>query len=393
MKQPVLADKKKCTGCMVCVDTCNQKALLSYVDDDGHYYVKLLKDACIGCLACEKACPVVNDINYGQSEYADFHASWNKNVEERKQSASGGVFAAMAHYILDQGGIVVGASTENVCDVRHVVIKSIDYLHKLQGSKYTQSSTEGIYLETYQFLKEGKQVLFSGTGCQVAALLSFLKRKKYTGELMTVDLICGGVPSKLLLQSFVSGEPYQVKCILSYRTKDTGWKPRGFRYNMKVEDMKGNIHDYTGKRNLVTTGFCSELTNRYSCYKCNFLGEHRLSDFTIGDLWGDKMHPAEHYNGLSLLIAHNDRARTILGKMGDYLTVEKCDENSAKEFNSRLRNCDNRAFGYTLERRYMRRLFKCCNYRTLQKIYASDYPSYSPWMLLKIIRKLYIKIL
>ena len=29
------------------------------------------------------------------------------------------------------------------------------------------------------------------------------------------------------------------------------------------EDSEGNIHDYTNKRNLITDGFCSELTDPF----------------------------------------------------------------------------------------------------------------------------------
>ena len=392
MRLPLLADKKKCTACTVCVDTCKHQALSSYIDDDGHYYVKLDQEACISCHACEKACPVINGMNYSESENANFYAAWNKNDEERKQSASGGVFAAMAHYILDQGGVVIGAAAENICNVRHVAIKTVDDLHQLQGSKYTQSSTEGIYKETFQYLKEGKLVLFSGTGCQVAGLLSFLKGKKYIGELTTVDLICGGVPSMLLLQKFVEDEPYKVKRIISYRTKEKGWKPTGFVYNMKVEDEEGFIHDYTGKKNLVTTGFGTEMTARYSCYDCKFVGKQRMSDFTIGDLWGDTEFPHEHHNGVSLVIAHNMEAEKLLKDMTPYLQILSCDEDNASKNNLRLVNGQSPK-QYLLERKYLEFFFSRCSYKVLKKIYANDYKNYSLWMGLKILRKIYLTVL
>lgn len=391
MRQPVLARNKECTGCMACVDTCKNQALSSYVGDDGHYYVKLHNNICIGCLACEKTCPVVNFMSYGESEYADFFAAWNKNDEERSRSASGGVFSAMAHFIIDHGGVVIGAATEDIYSVKHIVISEIDDIHKLQGSKYTQSDTTGIYDKTLLLLKEGNTVLFSGTGCQVAGLLSFIGKKRYSGKLITVDLICGGVPSKLLLQKFVENESYKVKKIISYRTKEKGWKPKGFVYNLKVEDSDGIVHDYTGKRNLVTTGFSTELTNRYSCYDCKFVGSNRISDFTIGDLWGDKEFPQEHFKGLSLVIIHNKNAFELLNGMKDYLSFSECDQGQAMKTNFRLVNGKN-VRKHTVERRYLPSIFSHFNYKQLKKIYANDYPIYSPWMVLKTGRYLYLKL-
>lgn len=392
MKFPHLAEHRVCTGCMACADSCSQQAINPYIGDDGHYYVKVEEAKCVGCLSCEKVCPVVSHSLYSQSEIADFRAVWNKNDEERRRSASGGAFSAMAHYILDNGGIVIGAAIENVCDVRHIVVSDIKDLNRLQGSKYTQSNTIGIYKITFKLLKEGKTVLFSGTGCQVAGLLSIIRHKHYDGKLITVDLICGGVPSKHLIKKFIDNESYHVKRLLSFRTKDHGWKPKGFVYNLKVEDTEGEVHDYVGKKNLVTTGFSTEMTNRYSCYNCKFVGTHRQSDFTIGDLWGDNKFPYEHFNGLSLVIAHSENAYRMLQDMKNYLHISSYDASAAVKSNYRLVDgtC---IMGNVWERKLMPELFRICSYSVLKKIYANSYPNYSPWMMLKIFRKFYTFIL
>lgn len=388
-RKPLLANQKLCTGCLVCVDSCGHGALNHYIGEDGHYYIRIDNEKCVGCLVCERTCPIMSKQQYSKSEIATFYAAWNKNDEARLQSASGGAFSAMARYILDQGGFVIGAINENVCDVKHVAISDTTELYKIQGSKYTQSNTNGIYRQALNLLKDGEIVLFSGTGCQIGGLLSFLKNKTYTGRLITIDLICGGVPSRLLLKKFIDNEPYRIQKILSYRTKDNGWKPSGFVYNMKIEDTERNIHDYTGKCNFVTASFSVEMTERYSCYNCKFVGKKRLSDYTIGDLWGDKDFPKEHYKGLSLVIAHNKKADDMLKSMQSYLQTELCDENRATKINFRLVNGHN-VKQYTLERKYLSSLFKRCSYNTLKKIYANDYKTFSPWMLLKIVRKIYL---
>ena len=389
---PRLASPRKCTGCMACVDSCNNHAINHCIDKDGHYSISFDESLCVGCLLCEKSCPVASGFSYCQSDISEYYSAWNKNDEERINSASGGVFSAMAHYIIDNGGCVIGAATDDVFNVKHIVIDTLSDLARLQGSKYSQSDMSGIYKKTLELLRQGRLILFSGTGCQVAALLSFLGRKYYKGRLITVDLICGGVPSKYLLTKFVEHEPYQMKRILSYRTKDNGWKPTGFEYNMKVEDVDGNVHDYAGVPNLVTTAFSQELTERYSCYNCQFVGEKRMSDFTIGDLWGDTMNPQQHYMGLSLIVAHKPEALDLLEKMGDYLCLSSCDADAAKKTNFRLVRGKN-SRQYTLERLMLHTLFENFSYKTLLKIYADNVASYSPWIIWRFCRKVYVKVI
>lgn len=387
MNYPQLADRKDCTGCLACVDCCSKAvALTSVIGDDGHLYPVLDKSKCIGCKKCESVCPVVSNLNYQKSTNADFFACWNTDLSVREKSATAGAFSAIATYVLDNGGVVFGCALDDVAYVHHIWIDNKTDLYRLQGSKYTQSDTAGSYKQVSDFLKQGRLVLFSGTGCQVAGLLSFVKKNSFSGKLITVDLICGGVPSKLLIDKFIANEPYTVKKILSFRTKDDGWKPKGFRYNLKTLDGNNQIHDYSGVKNLVTDGFSSELTNRYSCYRCQFAGINRLSDFTIGDFWGATEYKEQHQDGLSLLVAHNDKANNLLKEnLKLYLEIHPVEPNSAIQYNYRLLKTKSLQF-LLPERVFMVRVFKKCSYKTLKHIFAGEYSYFSPWFFYKIYR-------
>lgn len=384
---PNLATRKECTGCFACIDACNHEAIFYTLANDGHFYIKVNQKKCIGCKLCEQSCPIVSKIVYDKSECSFFYAAWARDVDLRKRSASGGAFSAIASYVLDKGGIVFGATIKDVCDVNHIYIEDKKDLYKLQGSKYTQSNIGHCYKKALLFLKQGRLVLFSGLGCQIGGLYTFLAKRKYKGSLITMDLICGGIPSKLLIKKFIENEPINIKHINSFRTKDSGWKSHGFLYNLKVEDEYGNIHSYENKRNLVTDGFSSELTNRYSCYKCKFVGTHRMSDFTIGDLWGDEQYPNEHYNGLSVLIAHNLIANSFLKKeeLLNYLTLKEVDPREVISNNPRI------VSGYSIkrmmpERRFLSFIFDNFSYRLIKKIYAFDFDNNSPWIIYKVYR-------
>lgn len=372
---PYLAKMQDCTGCMACVDSCNTKALQSHLAEDGHLYPKFDSSICVMCLQCEKSCPIVNGFSYQSDKKANCYAAWNNNVELRKGSSSGGAFSAMAVAVLDRGGVVIGAAMKGVCEVYHKAIFTKDELFELQGSKYTQSNTEGIYKETFSLLKKGYLVLFSGMGCQIGGLLSFLDNKKYEGRLITVDLICGGVPSKHLIYKFIENEPYEIKYILSFRTKDKGWSPNGFKYNLKTEDSRGCIHDYTNKSDLITNGFSRELTNRWSCYNCSFIGIKRLSDFTIGDFWGINEFKEQFYDGISLIITHSDKAESFLKDISDYITCKLVNEIDAARHNYRL-YCGKLNKSHSLERKLLKWFSKHLSYKNFKRIYAYDNPGF-----------------
>lgn len=392
MNHPTLASIKTCTGCMACVDVCPTKALNCEYNSEGHLMYSCDTSKCVLCHQCEKTCPVISSFPYKTQGVSKFYAAWCKDDILRHRSSSGGVFAAMATYILSNGGYVAGAANVGICDIRHIVISDISELPKLQGSKYTQSNATGSYDKVSRILKDGGMVLFNGTGCQVAGLLSFLKCKRYSGRLITIDLVCGGVPSHLLIDKFLGNEPYPIKKIVTFRTKENGWRSTGFAYNMKVEDAMGVIHDYTGKHNLITDGFSNEMTDRYSCYDCQFNGIHRACDFTIGDLWGDKAHLEQHFNGLSLLIAHNEKAVDFLSQLSGYLHVEPVEKSEVIKHNPRICNGRN-VMGRMFERKHLSWIFSHLGYKTLKHIYANDNPWSSPWCLYRIFRRLRIKLL
>lgn len=303
--KPHLAEIRLCTGCLACVDICPKTALSSCYNEEGHLTYKVDEYKCVECGLCERICPVVSKFKYGENRLSDSkpYAAWAKDDELRAKSTSGGVFAALGRYVISQGGVVVGASILHN-DVRHIVIDKVEDIIKLQGSKYAQSNTEGIYKAVRSALTSGRVVLFSGLGCQVAGLLSYLGNKEYSGKLFTVDLICGGVPSRFLIDYYLKQNP-NIEEIVAFRNKS--------RYEFSIKEKDGNIKSVPlSARPLPLCGFYTELTNRYACYDCRYNGTHRKSDITIGDYWGDKDYPDQHKKGLSIAVAHSDKGREML---------------------------------------------------------------------------------
>ena len=59
---PHLAKYKECTGCMVCVDSCNHNALNVSLNKEGHIVPLIDESKCVRCYQCIKVCPVKEEI-------------------------------------------------------------------------------------------------------------------------------------------------------------------------------------------------------------------------------------------------------------------------------------------------------------------------------------------
>ena len=161
----------------------------------------------------------------------------------------------------------------------------------------------GIYRHVRKDLVNGREVLFSGLSCEISGLKKFLRNINQE-KLITVDMICGGVSTLLPMINLKLTHNYTG--IVSFRDKDNGWKPFGFKYNLKMMRTDGKIENL-GSENMVLCAFSSKILKRASCCNCKFTGLKRNSDITIGDFWGEKKYSHQHNAGVSALLIHSDK--------------------------------------------------------------------------------------
>lgn len=194
-----IIDKSKCCGCTACVQRCPKQCITLKEDDEGFLYPHVEINKCIGCNLCEKVCPLIN-ISEKKAPIKVL-AVKNRNEEERLNSSSGGIFIALAKYVIDHGGVVFGAVFDEKWEVRHTYTENVEGIIAMMGSKYLQSRIENTFSEAEFFLKQGRKVMFTGTPCQIAGLRKFLK-KEYT-DLLLVDVLCHGVPSPKVWRKYL----------------------------------------------------------------------------------------------------------------------------------------------------------------------------------------------
>ena len=298
--RPHLANVSECTGCLACVATCRASALSWRREEDGHAYVNVDADKCIGCLKCEEICRTARSL-IGNNNLALSvpYRVWAKDGALRSRSASGGVAAAAGRWFIQNGVGVAGAFFDGR-RARHIFAADEGDLSVVQGSKYVWSDTSAVYREIETHLSGGK-ILYTGTGCQVAGVLAYFANHPLRDNLYTIDLICGGVPSDLLMQSFFKENP-DVESIVSFRYK------RKYELRGIVDGKEVTLED----RDLPLSGFMAEQTNRFSCYNCQYACAHRASDITIGDLWGAAAPAGDCSNGVSLVVVHSKKGRELL---------------------------------------------------------------------------------
>lgn len=290
-------EKIYCSGCEACVQICPHHCISIVADSQGFVYPKTLVEKCSECGLCEKICPIINTKAKRKPLY--IYAGKNKDDSIRSKSSSGGVFHELASTIIQQGGVVFGAKFNENWEVVHDYTETIDGIQAFQGSKYVQSRINNCYKIAKQFLESSRMVLFSGTPCQIAGLKHYL-RKEYS-NLITVDIVCHGVPSPLIWESYIKQQVSQNPTHISFRDKSTGWES----YSICIKTPNKTILRQGAKDNYMRC-FIGNLSIRPSCFDCKFKSGRSCSDISLGDFWGIN-HTLSDFNnqtGVSLILVN-----------------------------------------------------------------------------------------
>lgn len=304
-----MINKNLCNGCSACFNICPVNAISMVKNSEGFLYPQIDYSKCTHCGLCDKAC--ISEVSESNNPNPDCYAVM-ANDDIRKNSSSGGVFTILANYVLEKKGGVCGCTfDEKDLKAKHIIINKIEDLNKLRGSKYIQSEIGNCYKEILKLLKTGELVLFSGTPCQVAGLKRFLL-KDYE-NLLTVDILCHGVPSAKVYQKYLKEifKSENEKIInVKFRDKEYGWSSES-TYNITT-----NLNKYiiNCNENNFQKAFVKNICLRKSCTNCQYCTTKRVGDFTIGDFWRiDYFYPElNDGKGTSLFLINNEKAQSIL---------------------------------------------------------------------------------
>lgn len=314
-----ICKREECCGCGVCVEVCPQKCITMKLDEEGFYYPSVATEKCIHCKLCQTVCPGNSEMK--TTDNTEAYAILNVSKGIRENSSSGGAFYSLASKVLEAEGIVFGvAFTEGCEEVKHICIEKIDELEKIMGSKYVQTTPiDNLYQSIRKALRNDKIVLFSGTPCQVGACKRFLENEKTT-KLITVDLICHGVPAPGVWKKYLKETASNIKNVF-FRDKTEGWRT----FSLKIDTNDRTILQRESQ-NAYMKGFLNDLYSRICCYNCKFKGLNRESDITLGDFWkvGNMLPRLDDDMGTSIVFTHSEKGDALLQSVIEDPDIKFC---------------------------------------------------------------------
>lgn len=274
-----------CCGCGACEASCPIGCIQLVPDSLGFRIPDLDVNRCIACGKCSKVCPVLGvDDRVKTDALAAF---WVKNSDAREldASSSGGVFSLLARHTLAAGGTVYGVSFDGIRAVAFVRVDSCEGLLALRKSKYLQANiAPHVYAAVRADLNADRDVLFTGTACQVAAVRSYLGKLVDSDHLVCAEVICHGVPSPKLWGLYVASlEKHQGSHLtsFSFREKHPSWD----RYSVRADFEDGTAWEAPYLDCWYMAAFMADLPLRSSCYSCPFK-RRSGADLVLGDFWG-----------------------------------------------------------------------------------------------------------
>ena len=315
-----VCEKNMCTGCKACINTCKFNAI-KIIENLDAYNAFINSELCISCKKCYHVCPYNNPSQYKLPEY--WWQGWSKNDRIRENSSSGGIAAELEQQFIKEGGIVCSCLFENG-KFEFSFAESLEGVRKFKGSKYVKSDPGYIYQEIQKKLEELHKVLFVGLPCQVSALLNFID-KKYRDSLYTIDLICHGTPSPMILEKFVNQYNYMLSDFseIAFREKTT--------FGLRGDNIKFEVPKVLDNYSMA---FLSSLSYTENCYFCKYAQLKRVSDITLGDSWGSKLPIEEQKKGVSLILCQTQKGYNLLNRAN--LKLLAVDKDNAIKNNSQL---------------------------------------------------------
>lgn len=327
-------NKKECCGCYACYNACPVDCIEMVRDTEGFAYPAVDREKCVDCGKCIAVCPF---INVRPSEQAiKVYACQNKDERILRQSSSGGYFSVLAKKVLSHSGAVYGAVYNENFHVIHDKVENLEDLYRLRGSKYVQSNIRHSYREVKSDLDGGKQVLYSGTPCQIAGLKRFLGNTH--PQLILVDIVCHGVPSPNIYEEYLAhlkGKYNSGIKRVDFRAKEIAIQA------LKVDFENAMNYENPSETDIYYRVFLADILLRPSCYACKSNNHRSGSDISLADFWGCSEILGgfnEQKEGTSLVITRTEKGEKLFSDLLTKINYKEATLDQAKRKNPNIEN-------------------------------------------------------
>ena len=275
----------ECSVCGRCVLSCPNHAI-HFRCASINYEPVIDTDKCLDCHICEMVCK--KEIKKDSSwQKVNHYVCTSRDDDILKRSSSGGIFSEIARYILQQGGIVIGAYFDSYSyEVKHIAVENEKDLDLCRKSKYVQSNPEISYDAISRAMDEKRWILFTGTPCQVEPI--FYIFEDYN-KLICVDLFCHGVSNGGIFKKYLESFSVDVRTI-DFRDNSSA---DDTNFNMKYVFVDGTKLVNNCNSDILYQSWIWSMNIKKECLSCQFSSNRHHSDLTIGD-WNDKDFAREH---------------------------------------------------------------------------------------------------
>lgn len=344
----IVNKKVDCCGCNACGDVCAHGAISYQTDHEGFQYPVVDADKCVECGLCEKVCPVISQADFIERyDNPVVYAAYTKDEAIRLDSTSGGIHSMLATEMFGRGAYVGGAVYNEDHTVSQIITDDSSRLPEIRSSKYLQSDASGVYKDIASRLRQGKNVFFCGTPCQVQALYKYLRRDY--DNLVTADFICRGVNSPKVFLSYMDmlEKKYGSKAVaIKFKSKEKGWH----NFSIRVNFANGKVYCKDRWHDLFFIGYL-QYNNfvRPSCYDCKFKCFPQKADITLADFWGiEKLDPSmDQDKGTSMVMINSDKGVALFDSVKDKVVY--------KQFSREEASVGNPAMNHSLTSSYATR--------------------------------------
>lgn len=315
---------KQCYGCRACENICGRSAITMKYNSEGFLIPVIDNDNCVECKLCEIVCPKLTASNNAEKCDSDTVVSaYRKDNSHYRDYTSSGLFNEIARKIIKNGGKVCGCVWNKEMQAEHILTDKIEDIVRMSFSKYVQSDMKECHKQIERALKEGYQVLFSGTPCQVAAVKRFLR--KDSSNLFTIAIVCHGVPSPKVWEAYkvnleVAQNAKMVNANFRYKGK-YGWITP---YSYYEFDNGKKLERLSFTEDPYVIAFGADILHRNTCYSCDYKGSLSDADLVIGDFWGcsSKLLSVSKNKGISSVIIHTLKGQEMITSLSDKFNIE-----------------------------------------------------------------------
>ncbi len=373
-----LKPEADCVGCGACIAVCAKNAIKLRNVGFGATLPYIDETRCVQCGRCEAVC-YADQRRSEETKRAYIFVNRDRNL--LLKSASGGAFSALAAKMLSEGGVVYGAElkrTDSGLKLEHSRIDQPEDLPRILGSKYVHGDCTAAYRQVREDLKAGRQVLFSGRSCQVNALYNYLGERDVP-NLVTVDLICHGVPGERFFNDYIAFLRKRLKATItnfSFRVK----QPGKISYIERIDYIPTGQKDTRQKfiplqESTYYRLFLSEQSYRMGCYSCPFATIDKPADITVGDYFealddypelftGDGA--IDRSSGISAVLVHTDAGTDAFRAIAGQHVVAEVDPEKVRASHKQL----NRPGAYTPFRNKFLGIYEKWGYSALHRYMA-----------------------